>query len=85
MASIEQMIADLDRQIGKLQAARKALAEVNGATAPAKRTKRTISPEGRKRIVAAVKARWARARHDKAAAKKKAPAKKKAAAVEAKA
>ena len=56
---VTAIIAELDGEIGRLQAARKVL--VNG-TAPMvkqqRRKKRKLSPEGRERIVAALKKRW---------------------------
>lgn len=85
--SIANVISEIDAEIARLKQARTLL---SGAASPsarksgrpanaAKKAKRNISPEGRAKIVAAVKARWAKvAAQKKAAAKpaKKAPAKK---------
>jgi hypothetical protein len=70
---IKKILAELDSEIARLQQAKALLA---GETVkrgpgrpkatpspdpvPAKKKKRKMSPEGRARIVAAVKARWAK-------------------------
>jgi hypothetical protein len=80
---VNRIIAEIDAQISKLQQARQLLSgsvvtthkgpgrpkgSKNAKTsAPAKATKRRLSPEGRKRIADAMKRRWAERR--KAAAK----------------
>ena len=78
--NITQMIADLDRQITSLTTARNALAEAHGVGTKVAggRPKRTMSAEGRAKIAAAQKKRWALVNEAKSAPKKKAPAKKKA-------
>jgi hypothetical protein len=65
----EALVAEIDAEIDRLQ---KAKALLTGQTAPLKRGRkpatkpgsgrRTMSPEGRARIVAAQKARWAQAK-----------------------
>jgi hypothetical protein len=64
----EALVAEIDAEIDLLQKTR---ALLTGHTAPLKRgrppatkpkTRRTMSPEGRARIVAAQKARWANAK-----------------------
>jgi hypothetical protein len=64
--STDELLAQLDAEIGRLQQAR---ALLNGEpvkrspgrpTGAAPKKKRKMSPEGRARIVAAVKARWAK-------------------------
>lgn len=86
MANIAQMIVDLDKKIASLTTARNALAEANGigAKRAGAKPKRTMSAEGRAKIAAAQKKRWALVNKAKSAPKKKAVAKK-AAAVEGKA
>jgi hypothetical protein len=64
----EQIIAELDEQIGRLKQAKAILTGEVVESAPGRPTgsaatvagKHKISPEGRARIVAAVKARWAK-------------------------
>ena len=68
-----EILAELDAEIARLQQAKALLAgeEVKRspgrpkatdtpAPAPAKKKKRNLTPEGRARIAAAVKARWAK-------------------------
>lgn len=91
MANINQMIADLDQQISSLQTARQALAEAHGVGAalhtvgPRKfaltkvagaGTRRTMSPDARRRIADAQKKRWALVNKAKGGASKKVAAKK---------
>jgi hypothetical protein len=65
----KQIIAELDAEIARLEQAKSVLAgetvrrkpgRPKGATAVPTVKKRKMSPEGRARIVAAVKARWAK-------------------------
>ena len=69
--SIKQIIAELDIEIARLEQAKNVLAGATvkrGSGRPKLSTdtgikkKRTMSAEGRARIVAAVKARWAKAK-----------------------
>ena len=75
-----EILALIDAEIAQLQQARAALAGAEAptakrgpgrppkpASAPVAKKKRKMSPEGRARLVAAVKARWAKQK--KAAAK----------------
>jgi len=66
--AIKQILAEFDAEIARLHQAR---AILNGAevkrgpgrpkdVAPTAKKKRNLSPEGRARIAAAVKARWAK-------------------------
>jgi hypothetical protein len=73
--SVKQILAELDREIGRLTAARallvdavpkkaagrpkKAVAAVKPAAKKAVKKKRNLTPEGRLRIAEAVKKRWA--------------------------
>ena len=65
--SLDEIIAQIDEEIRRLQLARSVLAASDVSEAPAqprkpkrkKRTKHNITPEGRARIAAAVKRRWA--------------------------
>ena len=66
---INQILAELDAEISRLQQAKALLAgdtvkrkpgRPKGTTAPVPKKKRNLSPEGRARIAAAVKARWAK-------------------------
>jgi hypothetical protein len=67
--SLSDILAAIDREIATLQQARSLLSSAPPKTkpgrpakstaAPAAKPKRKMSPEGRARIVAAVKARWA--------------------------
>ena len=68
-----QILAELDAEIARLQQAKALLAgetvkrgpgrpKTTSETAPTKKKKRNLTPEGRARIAAAVKARWARAK-----------------------
>ena len=77
LAQIRQKIDEINAQLGTPapRRGRKAKAEAAAATAPkaAKAGKRTMSAEGRAKIVAAAKKRWAafhRAKKAKAAPKK---------------
>ena len=83
LASIESDIAQLQKARALLTGAstpttrkkpgrpRKSVAEVVSASAePAKKRKRNLSPEGRKRIADAVKRRWAAQKKAAAAAAK---------------
>jgi hypothetical protein len=60
------IIAEIKAEIRKLEQAVAALESVGTAHTPNRRSrstsKRTMSPEGRKRIAAAQKARWAKVR-----------------------
>ena len=67
----KQIIAELDTEIARLQQAKsllsgtpekRKLGRPKGSTTPIATKKRKMSPEGRARIVAAVKARWAKAK-----------------------
>ena len=67
--SIKQVIAELDAEITRLQQAKALLTgetvkrkpgRPSGTTVPTTKKKRNLSPEGRARIAAAVKARWAK-------------------------
>jgi hypothetical protein len=63
MVHMENILKSIDAEIARLQQARGLL--VKAGTAPKKaakkaaKKKRILSPEGRARIVAALKARWA--------------------------
>jgi hypothetical protein len=68
---IKQIIAELDIEIARLEQARNVLAGATVKRGPGRpklgtgagiEKKRKMSPEGRARIVAAVKARWAKAK-----------------------
>jgi len=68
---IKQIIAELDTEIARLEQTKALLTgetvkrmpgRPKGATPPPAVKKRKMSPEGRARIVAAVKARWAKAK-----------------------
>jgi hypothetical protein len=74
--NIEQIIAELDAEIGRLKQVKALLGGATAATTaktgpgrpksistPAKKKKRNLTPEGRARIAAAVKARWAKAKN----------------------
>ena len=90
--SIDNLISEIDAEITKLQQARTLLAGTESPAAkkrgrpagaakaaaakPVKKTKHKLSPEGRARIAAAVKARWAAQKKEAAKPAKKAPAKK---------
>jgi hypothetical protein len=69
--SIKQIIAELDIEIARLEQAKNVLAGATVKRGPGRpklstdtgiKKKRTMSAEGRARIVAAVKARWAKAK-----------------------
>ena len=66
---INLILAELDAEIARLQQAKALLTgetvkrtpgRPKGSTVPVAMKKRNLSPEGRARIAAAVKARWAR-------------------------
>lgn len=65
---INQILAELDAEIGRLQQAKALLGGETVKRGPGRpkgsssttKKKRNLSPEGRARIAAAVKARWAR-------------------------
>jgi len=65
--SLSDILSLIDAEIGQLQQARALIAGAGkrgpgrpkSAVAPVTKQKRKMSPEGRARIVAAVKARWA--------------------------
>jgi hypothetical protein len=70
--NLTAILAELDTEIARLQQARSLLAgetvkrgpgkpKATAASVPTKK-KRNLSPEGRARIAAAVKARWAKAK-----------------------
>ena len=80
---VNKILAEIDGEIARLQQIRSALTGIGGVTTgkrrgrpkgstnavkPAKRKKRNLSPEGRKRIAEAMKRRWAE--HRKELAKK---------------
>jgi hypothetical protein len=77
-SDLNRIIAELEQQRAAFDRALAALREVGGAagsagaeaTTPAKR-KRVLSPEGRRRIIAAIKKRWALRRAQKVAPKKR--------------
>lgn len=88
MKDIRQIIGELEQQQDAITRAIAALREVGGEAAPGVRKKvakaaapqkRRISPEGRARISAAAKARWAAERAQKAAAAQAQTGKKRAA------
>jgi len=68
---VSEILTQIDREIARLQHARallagskaaqatKKAATVPAAAKPAKKKKRNLTPEGRKRIAEAVKRRWA--------------------------
>jgi hypothetical protein len=73
--TVEQIITELDTQIGRLKQAKALLGGTatepvaergpgrpKSISVPAKKKKRNLTPEGRARIAAAVKARWAKAK-----------------------
>jgi len=71
---IENVLQEIDSEISRLQEARRLLvgggsSVGNGAPKPKvgrpRKKKRNLSPEGRARIAAAVKARWAREKSTK--------------------
>jgi topoisomerase IA-like protein len=67
--SLAELVSTLDSEIATLQQVRSLLAGQNGDAQPGRkaRKKRTMSAEGRARIAAAQRARWAK---QKRAAKK---------------
>lgn len=74
---VSEILAQIDREIAQLQQARALLSGTGaartskaGATAkPAKKKKRNLTPEGRRRIAEAVKRRWAEQKKKAASAK----------------
>jgi hypothetical protein len=67
---VSEILTQIDREIAQLQQARSLLAGTSAvapkkasaattASKPAKKKKRNLTPEGRKRIAEAVKRRWA--------------------------
>lgn len=61
---VSEILAQIDREIAQLQRARALLGGTNHkggvfAAKAAKRKKRNLTPEGRKRIAEAVRRRWA--------------------------
>ena len=76
---VNKNLAEIDDEIARLQQIRSALTGIGGVTTgkrrgrpkgstnaakPAKRKKRNLSPEGRKRIAEAMKRRWAERRKE---------------------
>jgi hypothetical protein len=76
---VTKILAEIDGEIARLQQIRSALTGIGGVTTgkrrgrpkgstnavkPAKRKKRNLSPEGRKRIADAMKRRWAERRKE---------------------
>jgi transposase len=76
---VKKILAEIDGEVARLQQIRAALIGVGGvstgkrrgrpkgstnAAKPAKRKKRNLSPEGRKRIAEAMKRRWAERRKE---------------------
>ena len=70
---LHSILAELDAEIARLQQAKALLAgetvkrgpgrpKVASASVPTQKKKRNLTPEGRARIAAAVKARWAKAK-----------------------
>jgi len=68
---IKQILAELDAEIAHLQQAKALLTgetvkrgpdRPKASPAPTKKKKRNLTPEGRARIAAAVKAHWAKAK-----------------------
>lgn len=58
---VSEILIQIDREIAQLKQARALLSASAGtAGGQAKRKKRKLTPEGRKRIAEAVKRRWAR-------------------------
>ena len=83
MNNVENAISQLEKQRSAIDRALSALREVTGSAATradgnripqSKRKKRHLSPEGRKRIIEAIRRRWAAHRSGKAGAPKKAAA-----------
>jgi hypothetical protein len=71
--SIPDILSQIDVEIAQLQQARALITGAQTKRKPGRpvgsgktKKKRVMSPEGRARLVAAVKARWARARQKKA-------------------
>jgi hypothetical protein len=69
----KQIVAAIDAEISKLKQVRSLLAGIHLVSTPTgARAKRQITPEGRARIVAAQKRRWAARRKPVAVVKRKA-------------
>jgi hypothetical protein len=62
---IYEIIAALDEEIARLEQVRSLLSGASTSTTTQSTKKRTMSVEGRARIVAAQKARWAKSRKKK--------------------
>jgi hypothetical protein len=78
---VENVISQLEKQRSAIERALSALREITGSPAigadgrrrtQSKTKKRQLSPEGRRRIIAATKRRWAAERRGQAGAPKKA-------------
>jgi hypothetical protein len=81
--NVENAISQLEKQRSAIDRALSALREVTGSASArtdgnvipqGKRKKRHLSPEGRRRIIEAIKRRWAAQRKGQAGASKKAAA-----------
>jgi len=81
--NVENAISQLEKQRSAIDRALSALREVTGSASArtdvngipqSKRKKRQLSPEGRRRIIEAIKRRWAAQRKGQAGASKKAAA-----------
>ena len=57
---LHEILAQIDREINQLRQARAILAGNRASTLSPTPKKRTLTPEGRRRIAEAVKRRWAR-------------------------
>lgn len=74
---VSEILAQIDREIAQLQQARALLSgtraaktgKAGSAARPAKKKKRNLTPEGRRRIAEAVKRRWAEQKKKAASAK----------------
>lgn len=74
---VSEILAQIDREIAQLQQARALLSgtgaaktsKAGSAAKPAKKKKRNLTPEGRRRIAEAVKRRWAEQKKKAASAK----------------
>ncbi len=70
-ADLEERLRDINLALGQSPAAEVSLAAPVGRPAePILKRKRRLSPEGRRNIIAGIKARWARLRAQKAVASK---------------
>lgn len=56
---LQEILAEIDREISQLQKARAMLQAKRNSPVSAVKKKRNITPEGRRRIAEAVKRRWA--------------------------